>query len=78
MWIKVVERETGKLVAASNWRIQPGAWESRAVTALPWVKQEDQGTMTALLGRSEEMRKEAGVKGLVRKFMLLLMLAKTD
>lgn len=60
-WIKVIDNETGKIIAATNWRLYLGTQESldRKGDEVPWwLSEEDKERSLELIGPLNESRRE--------------------
>lgn len=63
LWIKVIDNDTGKIIAATNWRLYLGPQESlerKEDEVPPWRSEEDKERSLELIGPLNESRKEMG------------------
>lgn len=70
VWIKVVDNATGRIAAASHWRIFPGASAPPGAdedTPPPWLDDESRVKAEGILEEMNEARKKAMSDGYVRE-----------
>lgn len=78
-WVKVVDGATGRIAAASHWRIFPGASAPAGAdedTPPPWLDDESRVKAEGILGEMTEARVKANPEGYVREFFFFLPLAR--
>lgn len=69
-WIKVVDNATGRIAAASHWRIFPGASAPMGAdedTPPPWLDDESRTKAQGILDEMNEARKKVSPGGYVRE-----------
>lgn len=70
LWIKVVDNATGRIAAASHWRIFPGASAPVGAdedTPPPWLDDESRVKALGILAEMTEARIKANPDGYVRE-----------
>lgn len=73
IWVKVVDREKGNIVAASNWKVYPsGAPESAGDHPPAWLEGEDLDRTRGMTAAMNEARNRANPGGFIRRFHSLL------
>ncbi|KAL1852888.1 hypothetical protein Daus18300_011970 [Diaporthe australafricana] len=66
VWVKVVDNATGKIAAASRWRVFPGATApDPAEEALPWLEGEAREKAQGLLDEMSDGRRQHNPEGYV-------------
>jgi len=69
VWIKVVDRASGNIVAGSNWRVYPSrAPDSSDDTVADWLDEKAKEMATQVFGKWAGIRKDANPGGYVSKF----------
>lgn len=70
LWIKVVDNATGRIAAASHWRIFPGASAPPGADEdhpVPWLNDEDRVKAQKILDEMSEARLKSNPDGYVRE-----------
>lgn len=70
LWIKVVDNDTGRIAAASHWRIFPGASAPAGAdedTPPPWLDDESRVKAQGILDEMTQARIKANPDGYVRE-----------
>ncbi|KAK2609514.1 hypothetical protein N8I77_003011 [Diaporthe amygdali] len=72
VWIKVVDNSTGKIAAASNWKIFPGATAPAETDEqpIPWLDDETREKARNVLNEMNEARRKANPGGFVHLHIL--------
>ena len=71
IWIKVVNKETGEFVAASNWKVYPSCAPADAGDVPPeWLDGEAFERAATMLDSINEARRKANTGGYVREYYL--------
>lgn len=69
VWIKIVDTATGKIVAASNWKIYPNSTADSAGDEAPdWLDGDALERSRMILSAMNDARKRANPHGYVRKW----------
>lgn len=71
VWIKVLERRTGRIIAGSQWKIFPNCEPvSNEDKPPPWLEGEARDKSAAMMRKINEKRRAANPYGYVRKCRL--------
>ncbi|KAI3394844.1 hypothetical protein diail_2181 [Diaporthe ilicicola] len=72
VWIKVVDNSTGKIAAASHWKIFPSAPTPDAANEkpVPWLDDETRGLAQKILDEMNDARSKANSEGYVHLHIL--------
>jgi hypothetical protein len=69
VWIKVIDNESGAIVAASNWKVHPnGASTMSDDSPNNWLEKETYEKAKRIMDDLNERRRKANPSGFVRRF----------
>lgn len=76
VWVKVTDNETGKIIAASNWKVFPGEPSDNHADEPPdWLESEEKEKSRKVIEEMTEIRKKAMPGPYVRMLTSLLSLS---